>query len=193
MVVAGLSLGGHVTLRYASEPGDARVRAVAAVSAPLDLAAGADAIDARGLALHRHYLLRGLRPHGARAHRAGLLAAGEERLRRVRTLREWDTLTVAPRFGFAGAPDYYDRASVAPRLAALRCPALLLASGADPMVPPQAIAPALAGSSGALEVRWAPRGGHLAFPQSLDLGLGGERGWAGQVLAWLNEHCGGSG
>lgn len=186
IVLAGLSLGGHVALRYATENGDSRLRAVAAISAPLDLAAASAAIDRPLMAPYRHYLLRGLLRHGERAIRAGILAESIERLRRVRTLREWDTLTVAPRFGFAGATDYYTRASVGPRIGELRCPALLLACETDPMVPPDAIRSALSatGHPPALTVHWA-RGGHLAFPPGLDLGTDGKPGWAGQTLAWL--------
>ncbi len=191
IVLAGLSLGGHVALRYATEDGDPRLRAVAAVSAPLDLAAGAASIDRAIMAPYRRYLLSGLVPHCERAWRAGIIDATPERLRRVRTLREWDTITVAPRFGFADAADYYARASVAPRLAALRCPALLLAAEADPMVPPEAIRPALsaAGHPPGLEVRWVRPGGHLAFPPSLELGSGGDVGFCGQVATWLAKRA----
>lgn len=190
IVLAGLSLGGHVALRYATEDGDPRLRAVAAVSSPLDLAAGARAIDRPLMAPYRRYLLRGLRAHGERAIRGGILAVSPQRLRRVRTLREWDTLTVAPRFGFADAADYYARASVGSRVGELRCAALLLSCAADPMIPPEAVHPAsLAGEpASSLTVHWARRGGHLAFPPDLDLGAGGEPGWAGQISAWLAGH-----
>ena len=72
---------------------------------------------------------------------AGRCRCRWRRRSRLRTLREWDDRIVAPRFGFAGADDYYARASVAPRLGDLRIPALLLNSETDPMVPARPSAP----------------------------------------------------
>jgi predicted alpha/beta-fold hydrolase len=107
-----------------------------------------------------------------------------EEVLRVRTLREWDRLTVVPRFGFADPEDYYGRASVGPRLGALRVPALLVASPVDPMVPASSIAAAARGVS-SLDLRWVERGGHVGFTPRLDLGLAGPPGLAGQLAAWL--------
>ncbi|HSM52000.1 MAG TPA: alpha/beta fold hydrolase, partial [Thermoanaerobaculia bacterium] len=60
ILLAGFSLGGHLVLRYLAEGPDPRVRAGAAVCAPLDLAAGADAIDAPARWPYRRYLLNHL-------------------------------------------------------------------------------------------------------------------------------------
>ncbi len=89
-------------------------------------------------------------------------------VRRIRTIREWDDRVVAPRHGFADAADYYARESVAPRLAGLRVPALLLNSEWDPMVPARAVRAALVDRPAPrLEVRWIPGGGHVAFPSAM--------------------------
>ena len=91
---------------------------------------------------------------------------------------------MAPRHGFAGAADYYARASVAPRLPELRVPSLLLNSESDPMVPARAVRAALRPTP-RLEVRWLKGGGHVAFPRRLDVGLGEGIGVDTQVLGWL--------
>jgi len=101
-----------------------------------------------------------------------------EQARRIRYIQEWDERVVAPRHGFAGAADYYRRASVASRLASLHLPALLVAAEDDPMVPAAALAPALADPPPSLEVRWLAAAGHLGFGPDLDAVL----------LAWLAGH-----
>ncbi|MBW8874272.1 MAG: alpha/beta fold hydrolase [Acidobacteria bacterium] len=182
--VIGYSLGGHVTLRLATEVEDPRVAAVAAVCAPLDLGLSQQEIDSPGRWIYRRYLLRGL---------IGIFAAVStrrpqpltiEEAARIRTLREWDDRVVAPRHGFAGAADYYARASVAPRLPELRVPSLLLNSESDPMVPARAVRAVLRPTP-RLEVRWLKGGGHVAFPRRLDVGLGEGIGVDTQVLGWL--------
>jgi len=187
ILVLGFSLGGHLVLRYATEQPDPRVRAVAAVCAPLDLAACQRAIDRPTRVLYRRYLLARLRRAALAAARRGRLLAEVAELRRVRTIRAWDRRVVVPRFGFVNPEDYYARSSVGPRLARLAVPALLVAGETDPMVPAATVRPWLAGSP-RLEVRWVPRGGHLGFPARLDLGEPGARGIDTQVVAWLLRH-----
>jgi len=189
--VLGFSLGGHVTLRFATEVDESRVAAVAAVCAPLDLAAGVDAIDRPAMAPYRAYVLRRLKANYESTARLGRVPTPPRELQSVRTIREWDSLTVVPRFGFDDPDDYYAKASVGPLLDRLRRPALLLAAEDDPMIPPVAIRPALAAARDAdavtrfLTVRWLERGGHLGFRSRLDLGLEGPPGMESQILLWL--------
>ena len=66
IVAVGVSLGGNALLRYAEEAGASaleRVRAIAAVSAPLDLDAGATAIGRGfGLQVYTRMFLRSMKP-----------------------------------------------------------------------------------------------------------------------------------
>ncbi|HXO20847.1 MAG TPA: alpha/beta fold hydrolase [Thermoanaerobaculia bacterium] len=175
----GYSLGGHVVLRLATEAADARLGAVAAVCAPLDLDLSSTAFDAPWRWPYRRYILDSLKRLYApvAARRIGRLTV--EDVLRIRYLREWDERIVGPRHGFAGAADYYARESVAPRLANLRLPALLLAARHDPMVPAATLRLVLASPAPNLEARWIERGGHVAFPPSL--------GIEAQVIAWLRS------
>ncbi len=191
--VLGFSLGGHVTLRFATEVDESRVAAVAAVCAPLDLAAGVDAIDRPAMAPYRAYVLRRLKANYESTARLGRVPTPPRELQSVRTIREWDSLTVVPRFGFDDPNDYYAKASVGPVMDRMRRPALLLAAEDDPMIPPVAIRPALAAVRETdavnrfLTVRWLERGGHLGFRTRLDLGLEGPLGMECQVLLWLSR------
>jgi predicted alpha/beta-fold hydrolase len=167
----GYSLGGHLALRFATEAGDSRVARVAAVCSPLHLGRGQAAIDSPGAWLYRRYLIaRLVRLYAAVAARCPVPMPLSE-VARLRKIRDFDEWVVAPRHGFAGADDYYARASVAPRLADLRLPALLVNAAGDPMVRAQAVRPFLEPPVANLDVRWMARAGHVGFPRGLDLGL----------------------
>ncbi|MEO8504864.1 MAG: alpha/beta fold hydrolase [Acidobacteriota bacterium] len=187
----GFSLGGHVALRLACQSPPPRLAAVAAVCSPLDLHLTQEAID-HGVeaALYRVYLLHYLKQiyAGVAARRA--VPTPVERVRTIRTLREWDDLVVTPRFGFADALDYYERMSVGPVLSRLAVPALLIAAMHDPMVPAATLVPWLKQTPARLTVRWVEDGGHMGFPPRIDLGLGlpgGGTSLESQVLTWLRR------
>lgn len=174
--VLGYSLGGHLALRAATEPGDSRLAAAAAVCSPLDLSLSAAEIDAPGRGIYRKYILRSLMDIYRSVAARRPVPYPVERLEEIHLIREWDDRIVAPRHGFADAGDYYTRASVAPRLPELRVPALLFNSDCDPMIPARAVRPSLERSAPKLEVMWA-RGGHVAFPRGIDA----------QVIQWLRR------
>jgi len=198
LYLLGYSVGGHIALRAATEPADPRLAAVAAICPPLDIARSSAAFDAPGLWLYRRYVLGNMRRIYAAvaARRPRQIPLPLAEALRIRRLRDWDDRVVAPRFGFAGADDYYRRASVHTHLPELRVPALLAASERDPMVPAPTIRAALdrperpERPAPRLEVRWLPEGGHVAFPPGIDLGYAEERGLEAQVLGWLRRRGG---
>jgi len=189
IVLVGYSLGGHAVLRYATEAGDPRVRAAVAVCSPLDLAAGQLAIDRPGAWIYRRYVLAHVKEiyrQVAVRRSVPIPVADADRIRR---LWDWDDAVVAARHGYRGADDYYARASVAGRLDRLRLPSLLVATEDDPMVPAAIVRRCLKAPT-ELETVWVARGGHVAFSAALDLGLGGRRGLASQLLSWVESHLG---
>jgi len=165
--VVGYSLGGHLTLRFATEAIDARVAAVAAVCSPLDLGASATAFDRRRTWIYRVHVLRGLRRAYAEVARRRDVVTPPTKVTRVRTIRDWDAQVVAPRHGFASADDYYARASVGPRLRDLAVPAAWFGTRWDPMVPASTVLPSIALAGDKLQVRWFDRGGHVGYPSDV--------------------------
>jgi predicted alpha/beta-fold hydrolase len=163
--VVGVSLGGNALLRWAAESGElaaTRVRALASVSAPLDLAAGGAALG-RGfnrLVYTRMFLrtmktkaLAKLQQHPGLFHRERMLAS--------RTLYEFDNVFTAPLHGFKDTDDYWARASAKPHVARIRVPTLALNARNDPFVP----AASLPRDGGAHVTLWQPaQGGHVGFP-----------------------------
>ncbi|WP_198970287.1 YheT family hydrolase [Xylophilus sp. ASV27] len=187
LLAVGVSLGGNALLRWTQEAGeDARrtVAAVASVCAPLDLAAGAEAIS-RGFNryIYTRMFLSSMKPKALAklAQHPGLF--DEQALRAARDLHAFDDIFTAPLHGFRDARDYWARASAAPHLGRIRVPALVLNARNDPFVPAASLPDAAPVPWVTL---WRPaQGGHVGFPQ----------GWPpGHVLAmpravggWLAE------
>ncbi|HKU36689.1 MAG TPA: alpha/beta fold hydrolase [Polyangiales bacterium] len=188
LYVLGYSLGGHVTLRYALGEPDPRVVAVAAVCAPLDLELGAQSIDGKRSAIYRRHMLSGLNEiYSAVAQKRGV-PTPLSRVLSARSIREWDGLTVVPRYGFRSAEHYYESVSVGPRLSELRVPALLVQSRHDPMVPLWTYQKHLSNASKLLEVRTLGQGGHVGFPR-VRLHPHAQPGvLEDQLIAWLAQH-----
>lgn len=167
LLAVGVSLGGNALLRWAAEAGGGAARlatAVAAVSSPLDLAAGAQAIG-RGFnrQVYTAMFLRSMKPKALRklAQHPGLF--DREALLAARDLRAFDDVFTAPLHGFAGVDDYYARASAKPHLRRLRIPALLLNARNDPFVPAASLPQAR--DIGPDTTLWQPaQGGHVGFP-----------------------------
>jgi hypothetical protein len=167
LLAVGVSLGGNALLRWAQEAGASAAAvagAVAAVSAPVDLAAAGRAID-RGFnrLVYARMFLATMKPKALAKWRQHPGLFDRERLAAARTLYEFDDAFTAPLHGFRDTPDYWARASARPQLARIRIPALLLNARNDPFVPAASLpGPAQAGHWVTL---WQPaHGGHVGFP-----------------------------
>jgi uncharacterized protein len=185
VVLLGFSVGGHLALKAALDHVDPRLSAVAAICPPLDLDVATVAFDHPSRRLYRTHIFAALnRTYDRAAARRPFLTPASI-VRKARSCREQDALTVTPRFGFRSVEEYYERESVATRIHQLAIPSLLVSARYDPMVPACTVWPAIGEASSALSVRWADKGGHIYFPSDLDLGFGGPLGLEAQVLSWL--------
>ncbi len=188
LYVIGYSLGGHVALHFACETNHSRVRAVAAICPPINLALGANAIDRPGKWPYRWNVLNGLKEmyRVVATRRSVPISVAEAD--KITTLREWDARIIAPHHGFANADDYYRRASVAPHLDKLKVPSFAVIAEKDPMVVVESVRPSLQAPRTNLEVAWLKSGGHVGFPPDVDLGQKAPPGLESQVIAWLRQH-----
>jgi predicted alpha/beta-fold hydrolase len=166
LLAVGISLGGNALLRWAEEAGEAAAataRAVAAVCAPVDLAAGGHAIG-RGFnrQVYTRMFLRTMKPKALLKWRQHPGLFDRDRLLGARTLYEFDNLFTAPLHGFRDTDDYWSRASAKPHLRRIRIPALVLNARNDPFVPAHSLpGPHEVGLSVTL---WQPaHGGHVGF------------------------------
>ncbi len=115
LLAVGFSLGGNALLKLLAETAEhAPFLAAAAVSAPFDLLACAQALDKPwgGCGLYRRHFLVTLK-RKALAKLATHTGHGldAERVRRARKLQDFDDAFTAPSNGYQGALDYYQRCS----------------------------------------------------------------------------------
>jgi predicted alpha/beta-fold hydrolase len=187
----GFSLGGGVLLKWLGAHGAASaIDAAATISVPYELRAAADFLDRPGARFYVYNFMRRIRPKAldvlARFPRETAHVDGE-RVRRARTIREFDDALTAPLHGFRDAEDYYARADTLPALARIRTPTLAISAMDDPFYPGEALARAQQAASAAVEVVVTSWGGHTGF-------VSGPWPWRPsywaeeEVLAWLAAH-----
>jgi uncharacterized protein len=135
--LAGFSMGGNLVLKLAGEwgrEGPPQFRAVAAVCPALNLAASADALHLPGNRLYEAYFVWKLRRRLVGKARLFPTTFDANRLRGVATLRDFDEKITAYYSGFAGADDYYERASAANVVDRIAVPTLILHAANDPFI-----------------------------------------------------------
>jgi predicted alpha/beta-fold hydrolase len=166
LYAVGVSLGGNALLRWAQEAGSTAagvVRALASVSAPVDLAASGQAIG-RGLSrqVYTRMFLHTMKPKALQklAQFPGLFDA--KALHAAQDLYAFDNVFTAPLHGFKNTQDYWQRASAKPRLADIRLPALVVNALNDPFVPASSLP--RQNEVGSKVSLWQPeQGGHVGF------------------------------
>jgi hypothetical protein len=165
LYVVGVSVGGSVLINWLGRKKDdaaCLVAAAAAVSTPLDLEAAGIAIGRGANRIYTRNFLSTLKPKSlAMARRfPGLL--DDARIRRARTMHEFDEAVTAILHGFDGATDYWRRASAKPWLGSIAVPTLVLNAKNDPFVPRESLPRPDEVSRDVLLVQ-PEHGGHVGF------------------------------
>jgi predicted alpha/beta-fold hydrolase len=161
----GVSLGGSALLNWIGRVGTNAHKtlvAAATVSAPLDLMAAGIAIGQGLNRIYTRYFLSTLKPKGLDMARRfpGLLDPNS--IARARTMWDFDDAVTAPLHGFAGANDYWTRASSKGWLAEVKLPTLVLNARNDPFVPRISL-PGATQVSTAVHLEQPDTGGHVGF------------------------------
>jgi hypothetical protein len=184
ILLLAYSLGGNMMLRYLAGQPDARVRAAAAVCTPIDLKPNARAIDRPRGVLYRRHVLAGLKDiyRNVAARREVPLPVRDAS--RIDTIEQWDERVIAPRHGFAGAEDYWAQTSACNVLGDINTPTLFVATERDPMVGIDTVRPWLQNATRLRRIVTS-EGGHVGFPQKVDLGLGIAGTAEDQIIQWM--------
>jgi predicted alpha/beta-fold hydrolase len=166
IAVAGYSLGGNLALKLAGEyAGDApaALAAVAAVSPIMEISPCVHALERPANAVYQWNFVKDLKRRMRRKNRFRPGAFDLSKLSSIRTVRDFDEAYTAPYFGFAGAEDYYQRASamrVADRIAV---PALIITAEDDPFVPAETFRQPKLACNRHVTVLLCRHGGHCGF------------------------------
>lgn len=172
---AGVSLGGNALLKWAGEHASAAeelVTGVVAMCAPLDLAACGHHL-ARGFnRVYTQHFLKTLKAVSASRLRQFPGLFDEAKMLQAINLYQFDDAVTAPMHGFAGADDYWRRASAKPWLKSISVPTLAVNPKNDPFLPTRFL-PTTAEVSPQVRLEQPASGGHVgfvngSFPGTLD-------------------------
>ena len=165
LFAAGVSLGGNALLKWLGESRAAAaevVAAAAAISAPVDLTAAGNALDAGvNLIYTRNFLASMKRKTLAKLERFPDLC-DRALVLRARTLRAFDDIVTAPLHGYRDTGDYWLRASSKPLLRSIVVPTLMVNARNDPFLPAHAL-PLPHEVSAAVTLELPAAGGHAGF------------------------------
>ncbi len=166
IVLVGFSMGGNLVLNLVGEWGAAaprEVRASATVSPVMDLAPSADALHNRSNRVYEIKFVRGL---SRLYRRKAKLFPGRydlNRLKGIRSIREFDENITAPYSGFRDADDYYARVSSSRVAAQIALPSLIIYSTDDPFIRLLPETRAKLRSNDFVKYIETERGGHCAY------------------------------
>jgi hypothetical protein len=186
IALVGFSLGGNLILKYLGEssPHPALVSA-AAISAPLDLAATARALDRQwSKRIYRDSLIQSLIAKiEAKAVRFPdkFDVSG---VRMIRTFEAFDDRYTAPIHGFRDAKDYWEQTSARQFLHRITVPTLILNACDDPLLTAESFPVAEAEANQRLFLEMPKSGGHLGF---IDLVRGIEPWSERRVVEFIGE------
>jgi hypothetical protein len=166
LFLAGYSLGGNVVLKLAGELGaEARdlLAGVIAVSAPIELAAGVEALERRENHLYQARFVDRLKDRIRRKHLQAPEIYTLEHLPKIRTVVDFDNYYTAPLFGFGTAANYFRTQSSNQFLESIRTPTLMVHAKDDPLVPYRIYDHPALSQNPHLRLIAVDRGGHLGF------------------------------
>ncbi len=184
--LAGFSLGGNVVLKLAGELGESArdlIAGVAAVSAPIDLAACVRQLDRRSNFIYSNRFLSRLKQRVLLKERLTPGLFPIEKLDGVKSVYQFDDQFTALTFGFGTADNYYATQSSKQFLDRIRIPTLLVQAKDDPLIPFEVYDHPAFSQNPFLRLLAVEHGGHLGF-----VAKGKPRFWLDQVLVqWIGE------
>ena len=168
LLLAGVSLGGNVLLKYLGEEGSRisrRISGAAAVSVPYDLARSSRFIDQGFSRVYQSSFIRSLKSKALLKLDQFPELASRETLVSANTMFAFDDCFTAPVHGFRDAADYYAQSSSISWIRRISINTLLLSAVDDPFLPPQVLEEVreLARDNPHLEVEFPSHGGHVGF------------------------------
>lgn len=163
---AGYSLGGNLALKLAGELGaqaPPELTSVAAISPVLELETCVRAIERRHNRIYEWNFCRNLRARMRRKAKAWPQRYDVRGLWKIWSIRAFDERYTAPHHGFAGASDYYRRASAMRVIDRIAIPALIVTAADDPFVPPEPFRDPIIGANPHITTVITDHGGHCGF------------------------------
>lgn len=181
ILIAGFSLGGNQVLKLGGEYGEhapSQLRGLVAISPSLDLHASSQRLMARRNWLYQRNFLYSLKRRIKIKEGLYPDLYRTNGLHHLKTIRAFDDRYIAPAFGFAGADDYYTKASSLSYIKHVRIPTLIIHAQDDPFIPFAPLRDTSIGANPHVLLLAPQHGGHVAFIADDRSGPGEDRFWA---------------
>lgn len=168
ILLAGVSLGGNVLLKYLGERAKdvaSMVRGAVAVSVPFDLARSSRHIDLGFSKVYQRNFLRSLRSKANIKMATYPHIADATKVAAAQTMFDFDNEFTAPVHGFRDAAHYYSESSSIHWLPTISVKTLLLSAVDDPFLPSEVLdqVKTIAAANPYLTVEFSRHGGHVGF------------------------------
>ncbi len=183
LVLIGFSLGGNILLNFLGgdfEKGN--VFGAATVSAPIIPIEAARRLMAPRNWLYHAWLL-GRMKQDYLGLRAQLSTDEKAAITNAKTIYAFDNDVIAPRNGFADAPDYYAKTAGMNVLNDISVPTLMIHAENDPWIPATPYRELVKNCPKPIEVHLAPGGGHVGFHAT-----DSHETWHDRVIGEFIEH-----
>jgi predicted alpha/beta-fold hydrolase len=164
----GYSIGGNMLLKLLGEEQEnTPLLSAVSVSAPMDLAITAKAINRGFSKLYQQHLLKPLKIELLKKfdkfEMEPLLKIDRERVKAIKSIEEFDELYTAPINGFKSAKDYYSKCSAKQFLKDITIPALIIHALDDPFMTEKILPSKEDEVSKSLTFKISKHGGHVGF------------------------------
>ena len=168
LLLAGVSLGGNVLLKYLGEVGSNPPRGIAgavAASVPFDLEKSSRYINQGFSKVYERAFLKSLKSKAITKIESFPDLADTDRVAAADTMFAFDDSFTAPVHGFENAVHYYKESSSIRWLSKISIKTLLLSAVDDPFLPPHVLDEVreIAEQNLFLTIDFPPHGGHVGF------------------------------
>jgi uncharacterized protein len=163
--LVGFSLGGNLTLKYLGEIKHTlpKIKKAVAISVPLDLGKSCEKISSGQNLIYSKRFLQTL---VKKVERKADLFPDEfslEKLKKVKTLRDFDDVFTGPLHGFSDAEEYYQVNSSLQFLDKIEVPSFILNAQNDPFLSETCFPEKLAQKLDLVHFEFPKHGGHVGF------------------------------
>lgn len=164
ITLIGFSLGGNLTLKYLGETQrDAKIKRAVVISAPLDLAAGAENLKTLKGYIYEKRFLGNLKRKVMEKSIHLPEDIDKSLLKMVRSLKDFDDYYTAPLHGFKDAADYYTQCSSRHFLKDIKIPTLIVNALNDPILSKESFDHSLTKDLKNVFLETTTHGGHVGF------------------------------
>ena len=185
----GVSLGGNALIKWLGEEGrqTSIINGACAVSAPHDLAAGAQMLAHGVSRLYTHNFMSTLKAKSLQKLETFTMPYSAQEIEACKNFHSFDDVVTARVHGFQSAQDYWTRSSCKQFMATIKRPTLVINAINDPFLPQHALAGRDEVSTH-VTLEYPSAGGHVGF---LSSPVPGHHSWIPQraiEFFGLNQH-----